>query len=41
VTKDFLSDLIVIAIEKEDANKIDLDETVDRFSKIKTRRYKV
>jgi hypothetical protein len=31
-----LSDLMVIAIEKEDANKINLDKAVDRFSKIKT-----
>ncbi|KAL4090845.1 hypothetical protein QTP88_025611 [Uroleucon formosanum] len=30
-----LSDLMVIAVEKEDANKIDLDEAVDRFSKKK------
>ncbi|KAL4088553.1 hypothetical protein QTP88_023646 [Uroleucon formosanum] len=30
-----LSDLMVIAVEKEDANKIDLDEAVDRFSKQK------
>jgi hypothetical protein len=37
-----LSDLmVIIAIEKEDANKIDLDEAVDRFSKIKIRRYKL
>jgi hypothetical protein len=35
------SDLMVIAIEKEDANKIALDEAVNRFSKIKTRRYKL
>ncbi|KAL4113416.1 hypothetical protein QTP88_017041 [Uroleucon formosanum] len=30
-----LSDLMVIAVEKEDANKIDLDEAVDKFSKQK------
>jgi len=36
-----LSDLMVIAVEKEDANKIDLDEAVDIFSKLKTRRYKL
>ncbi|KAF0702456.1 zinc finger MYM-type protein 1-like, partial [Aphis craccivora] len=32
-----LNDLMVIAVEKEDANKIDLDEAVDIFSKLKTR----
>ncbi|KAL4126009.1 hypothetical protein QTP88_010241 [Uroleucon formosanum] len=32
-----LSDLIVIAVEKEGANKINLDEAVDRFSKLKSR----
>jgi len=36
-----LSDLMVIAVEKEDANKIDLDKAVDIFSKLKTRRYKL
>ncbi|XP_025193424.1 zinc finger MYM-type protein 1-like [Melanaphis sacchari] len=36
-----LSDLMVIAVEKEDANKIDLDKAVDVFSKLKTRRYKL
>jgi len=36
-----LSDLLVIAVEKEDANKIDLDEAVDRFSELKSRRYKL
>ncbi|KAL4097301.1 hypothetical protein QTP88_022100 [Uroleucon formosanum] len=30
-----LSDLMVIAVEKEYANKIDLDKAVDRFSKQK------
>ncbi|KAL4091643.1 hypothetical protein QTP88_026302 [Uroleucon formosanum] len=32
-----LSDLKVIAIEKEDSNKIDFDEAVDRFSKQKVK----
>lgn len=29
-----------IAIEKEDANKVDFNKTVNRFAKMKTRRYK-
>jgi len=33
--------LQVIAVKKEDANKIDLDEAVNRFSKLKSRRYKL
>ena len=32
---------MVIAIEIEDANKINLDKAVDRFSEIKTRWYKL
>jgi len=36
-----VSDLIVIVVEKEDADKINLGEVVDRFSKLKSRRYKL
>jgi hypothetical protein len=36
-----LSDLMVIAKEKENANKIDLNEIVDKFSILKSRRYKL
>lgn len=34
-----LSDLMIINVEKENASKIDLNEAVSAFSKIKTRRY--
>lgn len=36
-----LNNLIIIAVEKEDAKKINLDETEDRFSKLKSRKYKL
>jgi hypothetical protein len=36
---DQLSDLLVIAIESDIAAKINLDDAVDIFSKIKNRRY--
>jgi hypothetical protein len=32
---------MVMAIEIKDANKINLDEAVDRFSKVITRKYKL
>jgi hypothetical protein len=32
---------MVLAVEKEETNKIDLDEAVDRFSKLKSKRYKL
>jgi hypothetical protein len=34
------SDLMVMAIEIKDANIINLDKAIDRFSKIKNRMYK-
>ncbi|KAE9530114.1 hypothetical protein AGLY_011576 [Aphis glycines] len=34
-----LSDLLVVSVEKEEANKINLNDAVDSFSKLKNRRY--
>jgi len=34
-----LSDLMIINVEKDEANKIDLNKTVDDFGKMKNRRY--
>lgn len=34
-----LSDLLVVSVEKEEANKINLNDAVDLFSKLKNRRY--
>ncbi|CAI6351650.1 unnamed protein product [Macrosiphum euphorbiae] len=34
-----LSDLLVVSVEKEEANKINLNDAVDSFSKLKSRRY--
>lgn len=34
-----LSDLLVVSVEKEEANKINLNDAVDTFSKFKNQRY--
>ena len=39
MTDERLSDLLVIAVEGDEASKIDLQEAIDLFADIKPRRY--
>ena len=41
MSDDRLSDLMVIAVEKEDAGKVNLNAAVDEFAQLKVRRYKL
>ena len=39
MTDERLSDLLVIAVEGDEASKVDLQEAIDLFADMKSRRY--